>query len=462
MSRLYNYRLIQGRFDAIRHADANEDLRMLQKLLRSGMVRNLGGITNPRLYNRLYAGTKALIEEYVRVMVDLIDAIVAHDPSIQSRMNLLDGARKSFGRTALVLQGGSIFGLCHIGVMRALHSRDLLPRIILGTSTGALMAALVGIHTDEELPAFLNGTGINLSAFEESNRSDEHTKLEWFEVLFRRVWRFFKSGFILDRDALERCVEANVGDMTFKEAFDRTQRMLSIAISCDSPGTPNCLNYLTAPNVLIRSAAMASSKTDPVRAPAMILERGLHGQIQDWELNDETPAYREIRLRRGTPFANTRNTPLHRVSELFNVNHFIISQARPYLLPFVAPSLHRSNLPKDWTQIKELARRLFHGELNLRLRQWDAVFGLPRSVRRFLLDENVHGPSITLVPEVEWSDFKHLLQNPTTEEVNYWILKGEKSVWPCVTALKVRCDIELALDSHYQDVRRVPPGYRGT
>ena len=460
-STLYNWTAIQGRANAIIEADYNEDLRTMQKLLRSSLVRNMGGITNPRLFNRLFAGTKTCIEQYVQLMVNLLDAVVSHTPSTQGKMYLLDGARRSFGRTALVLQGGSIFGLCHIGVMRALYLRGLLPRIILGTSTGALMAALVGIHTDEELPNFLNGTGIDLSAFHNRDREDSDTKPEWFEIFFTRFWRFAKSGYVLDRDALERCVEANVGDTTFEEAFNRTGRMLSIAISCDIPGTPNCLNYLTAPNVLIRSAAMASSETDPDVAPGMILETDARGQVQNWALNDETPAFRDLRRRLQRPSANDRKTPLHRVSELFNVNHFIISQARPYLMPFVAPSLHRSNLPKDWMQLKELARRTVGGETRLRMRQWDIAFAgtwlqLWPSLRRFLLDEMVHGPTITLVPEVKWADFKRLLRNPTTEEVKYWVSVGENSVWPCVSALRVRCDIELALEDHYQDVRRVP------
>lgn len=43
-------------------------------------------------------------------------------------------------------------GLYHIGVVKALHERDLLPRIISGTAVGALIAALICIHTDDELP----------------------------------------------------------------------------------------------------------------------------------------------------------------------------------------------------------------------------------------------------------------------------------------------------------------------
>lgn len=43
-------------------------------------------------------------------------------------------------------------GLYHIGVVKALFEQDLLPRIISGTAVGALIAALICIHTDDELP----------------------------------------------------------------------------------------------------------------------------------------------------------------------------------------------------------------------------------------------------------------------------------------------------------------------
>jgi predicted acylesterase/phospholipase RssA len=42
--------------------------------------------------------------------------------------------------------------LFHLGVVKALNDQHLLPRIISGSSVGALVASLVCIHTDDELP----------------------------------------------------------------------------------------------------------------------------------------------------------------------------------------------------------------------------------------------------------------------------------------------------------------------
>ena len=61
------------------------------------------------------------------------------------------------------------------------------------------------------------------------------------------------------------------------------------------------------------------------------------------------------------------------------------------------------------------------------------------------------------MPELKAGDFLKLLETPTKESIEYWILHGERSVWPAVSALKVRCAVEVELDRCYQLVRRRKP-----
>ena len=178
-----------------------------------------------------------------------------------------------------------------------------------------------------------------------------------------------------------------------------------------------------------------------------------HGEIVPW-----APALNTTFRSHTQALYRDRGSPLHRVSELFNVNHFIVSQARPYLAPFLRSDLHHPN-PKQDGRWRFTMPFLHLGvrEIQHRLQQLDQVGLLPLSIRRFLLDENIPGPSLTLVPELDASDFFKLLENPTKEAVDYWILKGERSVWPAVTAIKIRCAIEVELDRGYQLVRRRRP-----
>jgi len=76
-----------------------------------------------------------------------------------------------------------------------------------------------------------------------------------------------------------------------------------------------------------------------------------------------------------------------------------------------------------------------------------------------------------LVPELAFSDLFRLdvsswrrwswpwqqRQTTTQVRVEQWILRGERSVWPAVTALKVRCAVENEVDRAYQIVRRRKP-----
>lgn len=102
--------------------------------------------------------------------------------------------------------------------------------------------------------------------------------------------------------------------------------------------------------------------------------------------------------------------------------------------------------------------RLFTMELHHRFQQLDSLGLLPLSIRRFLVDEHIPAASVTLVPELSVGDFVRLLETPTQETLDYWILRGERSVWPAVGALKVRCAVETELDRGYQLVRRRKAG----
>ncbi|KAJ4296788.1 triacylglycerol lipase [Kalmusia sp. IMI 367209] len=459
-SKFYDYRLIYERLQAIIEAREEDDILGLVSLLRSGLVRNLGNITAPRLFNRAYAGTKLLIEDYITQVALAVDHVTSYPVTAdsgltnQNKLDVLHDTRQAFGRSVLVLQGGAIFGLCHLGVVKALHLRGLLPRIISGTATGALIAALVGVHTEDELLDFLKGSSINLTAFTKKGGLETQNESTWYQTLIRRIKRFIREGYFLDVSILEQVVRANVEDLTFEEAYLKTKRVLNITVSTTGGGgVPDLLNYLTAPNVLIWSAALASNaSSSTLYHPVTLLCKDDAGNITPWSPSLSTT----FRPWTHASYTDTRESPLHRIAELFNVNHFIVSQARPYLAPFLRSDLHHPSAKQDGGkyQISMPILRLIVMEIQHRLHQLNELGVLPPSIRRFLLDENVPGPSLTLVPELTPRDFFKLLENPTKDAVDYWIRRGEKSVWPAVGALKVRCAVEVELDRGYQLVRR--------
>lgn len=240
-------------------------------------MRNLGNLTVPKLYNRSFSGTKYLIEEYITQVAETVEDIstlptnasaavhsIGGSLTNQMKLDFIHDTRQAFGRSSLVLQGGAIFGMCHLGVVKALFLRGLLPRIITGTGTGALIASLVAIHTEEELPGVLNGDGIDLSAFASRNKLSNgseppQTFRSRWNTLVRRIRRFSREGYFLDVSVLEDCVRANVGDLTFEEAYNYSKRILNITVATEGQGgVPTLLNYITAPNVVSAAEACRS------------------------------------------------------------------------------------------------------------------------------------------------------------------------------------------------------------
>ena len=69
-----------------------------------------------------------------------------------------------------------------------------------------------------------------------------------------------------------------IGDWTFAEAFARTQRHVTISVSHSSlagyKGAEELLlNHLTTPNVLIRSAVVASCSLPGILKPSHLLSK---------------------------------------------------------------------------------------------------------------------------------------------------------------------------------------------
>ena len=212
---------------------------------------------------------------------------------------------------------------------------------------------------------------------------------------------------------------------------------------------------------LVRTAAIASSALDNplhARRETTVLCRNHRGEIVPWEplnAHQQRPWIDEEGTHSG------RSLPLQRVSELFNVNHFIISQARPFLVPFMRSDMHGPSLLETHSRAANFTAfvlRMMGWELRHWLHQMKTIGVLPTALRRFVVDEIIPGTNMTLVPIVTPGDFIRLLERPTRETLEYWVLRGERSVWPAVAALKIRCGIETELDRAYQQAQRLKAG----
>jgi TAG lipase/steryl ester hydrolase/phospholipase A2/LPA acyltransferase len=58
---------------------------------------------------------------------------------VQRKLVMLRETQLAMGRSALVLSGGAAIGCFHIGVVKTLLQRNLLPRVVVGSSAGAIV-----------------------------------------------------------------------------------------------------------------------------------------------------------------------------------------------------------------------------------------------------------------------------------------------------------------------------------
>lgn len=131
----------------------------------------------------------------------------------------------------------------------------------------------------------------------------------------------------MDIHVLEAFVQDNVGDLTFLEAYLKTRRILNILVSSARQfESPILLNYLTAPDILIRTAACASCSIPGIYDSVELLAKNSKGDIYSW-YPPSSVKWKNSYSKEG------KQATLSRLTELFNVNNFIVSEMNPSAIP---------------------------------------------------------------------------------------------------------------------------------
>lgn len=128
---LYDYREIERLIKFLKQKRENKDIVGLTHNLRANLVKNLYSTNNPLLYYHSYHGTKKQIDEFQEEMLKSLEFVVGFDEkhfSFSKKLEFFSEAKHSYGRTALMLSGGSSLGSYHIGVIKTLYENNILPR----------------------------------------------------------------------------------------------------------------------------------------------------------------------------------------------------------------------------------------------------------------------------------------------------------------------------------------------
>jgi len=409
----YDYRLLQSRVDILKRLRRRRDYDQLVFRLREELHGNLGNMANPVLYQKARSGTKYLISQYldeVTAALDLLcDSNVKTLPPSRKR-RFFNRAARSFGRSAILLSGGASYGLFHIGVIEELLEQQLMPDVITGSSAGSIVAGFVATHTNDELAEAL---------------LPDVLKYEWVRTIGIR--KLFKGEGVLDPVQLRKAINRNIPDMTFLEAYEKTGRILNISVSPADPNQfPRLLNYLTSPNALIRQAAMASSAVPGLFPPVQLRARNYAGK--------SVPYMPQSRWLDGSVH---EDIPKEKVNRLHNVNHYIVSQTNPLVLPFmnggrdktgVLPFLQDVMLKGPMVQVEHL--------LELVNRHFD-VPGMGSVLKKAhaLVNQSYSG-DITILPDRQAIDVSKVLSNASEPEARALIEAGRRATWPNIERIR--------------------------
>ncbi|KAJ1382118.1 Triacylglycerol lipase [Sesbania bispinosa] len=432
-SDLYDVELVRNKLEELRHRRQEGSLRDIIFCMRADLVRNLGNMCNPEVHKgRLQV--PRLIKEYideVSTQLRLVCDSDSEELSLEEKLAFMHETRHAFGRTALLLSGGASLGAFHVGVVKTLVENKVLPRIIAGSSVGSIMCSVVATRSWPELQSF----------FEDSLHS-----LQFFDQMggiFTVVKRVTTFGAVHEIRQLQMMLRHLTSNLTFQEAYDMTGRILGITVcSPRKHEPPRCLNYLTSPHVVIWSAVTASCAFPGLFEAQELMAKNRSGEIVPYHppfnLGPEEGSTPARRWRDGSLEIDL---PMMQLKELFNVNHFIVSQANPH----IAPLLRLKEFVRAYGG--NFAAKLAHlAEMEVKHRCNQVLelgFPLGGLAKLFAQDWEGH---VTVVMPATLAQYSKIIQNPSHVELQKAANQGRRCTWEKLSAIKANCGIELALD----------------
>ena len=394
--------------------EAREPLRVMS-LLQEGLDQHGSYVSNPRLYCETYSGeSKLLPRAFLREAADALLYLEREQRDgypDEVKLELFRQGAHKFGRSALMLSGGATMGIYHLGVVKALFLRELLPAVLSGSSMGAIVAAGVCTRTDEEVRQFF----------------DQPDRIHRAAMKIKPLLDILSQRSLFDPPQLLEHIRENIhSDMTFEEAFQRSGRVLNISVSpTRSRQKPRILSHVSTPDLLILHSTAASCAMPFLYPPGMLMSRDADGAA--------VPYLPEERWLDGSVAGDL---PMARVGRMHNVNHFIVSQTNPHVyllvsrsetpsLPYMAFEVAGSMVRAQARSLLGSARKYVHDE---RVRPaLDQIYTL--TSQSYLGDINLH-------PRVDPRMLRKFVSNPTYADIERFILEGQRFTWPKIPMIR--------------------------
>ena len=129
--------------------------------------------------------------------------------------------------------------------------------------------------------------------------------------------------------------------MTFEEAYKKTGRIFCITLSSTTKKAPPILlNYISAPDVTIASAVIASAAVPGFVPPVQLHYKDRDGVVR-CRGGDKGETYFDGSIR--------QDIPVNGLAEMLNCQFFVACQANPHVVPFFFESKGGVGRPTRWS-----------------------------------------------------------------------------------------------------------------
>ena len=441
-SKHFDYASIRRRLERLRRLRKSGDNARLLYALNEGIHGNIDGMGRRALYGKAKFGTKRLIMEFVDEVVialELLASEEADDIPFDERLDFFHRARHCYGCSAFVMSGAGSLLFFHIGAVKAMWLEGVLPDILSGSSGGAIVGSLVGTHGDDELETLFEAQ--NLVEEVGNNRG-----------LLRYLDMFRPEVASVDEvnDALERLLP----DLTFQEALALTGRHLNVSIAAaEKHQTSRLLNAITTPNVYVREAVMASAAVPGFYPPVKLAAKDDQGNKQPY-----------LKSRSWVDGSISDDMPAKRLSRIYGVNHFIVSQVNPHVFPFVTDTRRGTDL---WSIVKTAGSRTAREWLNAgavlfeKPLSWNPTISRMTNAGLSIINQDYIG-DINILPSTRLFNPLKLLAHKSVEEVVELMTMGEKATWPKIEMIRIQTRIGHTLDAILRRFDRRAPDAAGS
>ena len=430
----FDHTSIRRRLRRLRKLRKNKDYAGVLYALNEGVHGNIDGMGRSGLYRKAKFGTKKLIVDYVDEVAEALELLASPEASCipdQQRLDFFRRAQHCNGCSALMMSGAGSLLFFHIGVVKALWQEGLLPDIMSGSSGGAIVGSLASTYSDKDLEKM----------FDPENLVHE---IEQDQTLFRHLAAFQPK--IATADEVRAVLERLIPELTFQEAFEQTGRHLNVSIAAaEQHQTSRLLNAITSPNVYVRDAIMASAAVPGFFPPVALAAKNDRGKRQAY-----MPA------RKWVDGSLSHDLPAKRLSRIYGVNHFIVSQANPHVFPFVTDTAGDQD-PISAVQLA--ARRTLREWINATASILEKPLALSPTANRLtnvalgIMNQDYVG-DINILPDKRFFNPLKLLAHRSTEEIIELIAMGEKSTWPKIEMIRIQTKISRTLSRILRDYDR--------